>query len=120
MTVAVAGPSTPKKLAVVTSQNAHNHGLHDVCAEVTYLWRFRDEAAKDGSYAIHLAVPDLNHNATAMGDAGFTVEGKKAFGVDQNHNVVAPAGTTSKSSPAASVGAVLAVLGVALLRRRSA
>ncbi|MEA3202780.1 MAG: hypothetical protein QOI63_446 [Thermoplasmata archaeon] len=120
-TVDVAGPSKPLAMPVVTSQNAHNHGLHDKCAEVTYLWRFRDEGAKDGTYAIHLAVPNLARSATATGDAGFTVEGKKAFGVDQNHNVVAPSdGTTTKSSPAASLAAVVAVLGVALLRRRDA
>jgi hypothetical protein len=119
VTVALDGPSKPVALPAVTSQNAHNHGLHDKCAEVTYLWRFRDEGAKDGSYAIHLAVPNLAGSATATGDAGFTIEGKKAFGVDQNHNVVtAASGSSTKSSPAAGLGAVAAVLGVALLRRR--
>jgi hypothetical protein len=119
MTVSVDGPSKPLRLAVVTSQNAHNHGLHDKCAEVTYLWRFRDEGAKDGTYAIHLAVPNVGRSATATGDAGFTVEGKRAFGVDQNHQVVAPeGGTATKSSPAAGPVALAAVLGVALLRRR--
>jgi hypothetical protein len=121
MTIALDGPTKPQAMPVVTSQNAHTHGLHDKCAEVTYLWRFRDEGAKDGTYAIHVAVPNLAQSSTATGDAAFTVEGKKAFGVDQNNNVVAPLeGTTSKSSPAASLAALAAMLGAVLLRRRGA
>ncbi|HUR24838.1 MAG TPA: hypothetical protein VM327_02355 [Candidatus Thermoplasmatota archaeon] len=121
MTVTVDGPTKPGTMPVVTSQNAHNHGLHDKCAEVTYLWRFREEGAKDGDYAIHLGVPNLAGSALASSDAGFTIEGKKAFGVDQDHNTVAPSGETSgKKSPAAGIGVAVALLGVALLRRRVA
>lgn len=121
ITVLVDGPTKPGKMQVVTSQNAHNHGLHDKCAEVTWLWRFRDEGAKDGTYAIHLSAPNLAGNARASDDASFTIEGKRAFGVDQDNKVVEPLEAEgAKKSPAAGLGAGLALLGVALLRRRDA
>jgi hypothetical protein len=119
MTVNVAGNSVPKSLPVVTSQNAHNHGLHDKCAEVTYLWRFRDEGAANGDYKIHLTASNLAKSAVAAGDAGFTVEGKRAFGVDQRGDVVAPLDSgAGKSSPATGIATVLALLGTALALRR--
>ncbi|HJQ93798.1 MAG TPA: hypothetical protein VJ874_05890, partial [Candidatus Thermoplasmatota archaeon] len=91
VTVAVEGPSAPATLQQVISQNAHVHGLHDKCAEVTYLWRFRDEDAKNGQYDIKLGVPNVGGSALASGQAGFTVEGKKAYGTDEGGEVVEPA-----------------------------
>ncbi|HEX2066491.1 MAG TPA: hypothetical protein VHI93_06735, partial [Candidatus Thermoplasmatota archaeon] len=118
MTVAVEGPTPPAALQVVTSQNAHNHGLHDQCAEVTYLWRFREQGARDGTYSITLSVPNLAGSAQASGDAGFTVEGRRAFGINQDNEVVQPRDDEAKASPAAGPLVGLALLGVALLRRR--
>lgn len=122
ITVAVEGPTRPTDLAQVISQNAHVHGLHDKCAEVTYLWRFRDEGAANGDYAIRLDVPNLAGSAVATEEAGFTVEGKRAFGTDEDGEVVEPIGTGgSKKSPlpaAPLVGAGLLAL-AALARRRS-
>jgi hypothetical protein len=123
ITVGVSGPSTPQQLQQVISQNAHVHGLHDKCAEVTYLWRFREEDAKNGDYAIALDVPNLAGSSAAVGNAGFTVEGKKAFGIDEEGNEVEPVDSgDSKDSPLPA--GMLVALGLvalaALTRRRSA
>jgi hypothetical protein len=122
ITVAVDGPTAPSQLQQVISQNSHVHGLHDQCAEVTYLWRFRDEDAKNGAYAIELDVPNVGKLAMAKGEAGFTIEGKKAYGIDEGGQVVEPAaGSDEKKSPL-PVGPAIALLVVALAalaRRRS-
>ncbi|MEA3137804.1 MAG: hypothetical protein QOC71_2085 [Thermoplasmata archaeon] len=123
ITVAVDGPTAPSKLQQVISQNSHVHGLHDKCAEVTYLWRFRDEDAKNGDYAIQLDVPNMAKSSLATGQAGFSVEGKKAYGIDEGGEVVEPAaGSEGKTSPMPVAPAVaLLVVGLAALaRRRSA
>ncbi len=122
ITVRVQGPSTPETLQQVISQNAHVHGLHDKCAEVTYLWRFRDEGAANGDYAIRLEVPNLVGNALATGQAGFTIEGKKAFGIDEQGNEIEPVDTgEGKQSPLpAGVFVGLGLVGLAALRRRKA
>lgn len=120
ISVAITGPTTPKDLVKVTTQNAHVHGLHDKCAEITYLWRFRAEDAANGKYTIKLDVPNLNQSAVASGLAGFTVEGKKAFGVDEKGNEVTGTETGgSKKSPLA-VGPMVALglLAFAAFRRR--
>ena len=122
ITVAVEGPSAPTTLQQVISQNSHVHGLHDRCAEVTYLWRFRDEGAKNGDYDIRLDVPNVGGASVASGQAGFTVEGKKAYGIDEGGDVVEPAaGDEDKESPM-PVGPAIALLVIALaalVRRRS-
>ncbi len=120
MTVSVTGPSTPAKLQQVVSQGAHVHNLHDKPAEVTWLWRYREEGAKLGDYKVELKVPNLAGTATIVDSAGFTVQADKAFGVDQNGNVVTNtnAPTDSKSSPAAGILVVAVLAGCALLARR--
>lgn len=122
ITVAVDGPTAPSHLQQVISQNAHVHGLHDKCAEVTYLWRFRDEDAPNGDYAIQLDVPNVGKGAVATGQAGFTIEGKKAYGIDEGGQVVEPTvGEDEKKSPL-PVGPAIALLVVALaalMRRRA-
>ncbi len=130
MTVALEGPSTPRELPVVVSQNSHVHNLHDKCAEVTYLWRFRaDDAtveggpAVPGDYKIHVTVSNMNHTATALADASFHVDEKSAYGVDEKGQIVTNTITEEqgKSSPGASflVVAVL-LIGAVLVRRRNA
>ncbi|MFA5942993.1 MAG: hypothetical protein WC876_00835 [Candidatus Thermoplasmatota archaeon] len=122
ITVAVQGPSTPQTLQQVISQNSHVHGLHDKCAEVTYLWRFRDEDAKNGQYDITLDVPNVGKLAVASGQAGFTVEGKKAFGIDEGGEVVEPTVTEGDKKSPLPVAPAIALLIVALAafaRRRS-
>jgi hypothetical protein len=122
ITVSVTGPTTPGQLSQVISQNAHVHGLHDKCAEVTYLWRFRDEGAQNGKYDIRLNVPNLAGNAQASGQAGFNVEGRRAFGVDEQGQVVEPSGGDGgKYAPAPVaplVGLGLVALAAALRRRQ--
>ncbi|MEK6975151.1 MAG: hypothetical protein AABY18_02275 [Candidatus Thermoplasmatota archaeon] len=122
ITLAVTGPTAPEQLTKITTQNAHVHGLHDKCAEITYLWRFRAEDAANGDYAIKLAVPNLDASAVATGQAGFTVEGKKAFGVDEQGNEVPTADSGGGKKSPLPAGALLAVglVALAALRRRSA
>lgn len=118
LTLTVEGPSEPQHLSTVISQNAHVHGLHDKAAEVTWLWRFRDEGAKTGDYTIKLEVPNLAHTATATGAAGFTIEGKRAYGTDEAGNVLEPVDDAAKESPAAGLLPMVALLGFAAFSRR--
>lgn len=121
ITVSIEGPAQPQELRQVVTQNAHVHGLHDKAAEVTYLWEFRDEDAPNGDYTIRIAVPNLAHTATATGDGLFTVEGKRAFGVDESGEVVETTKEGGKGSPGLAPVLVLGALAaVAMLRRRSA
>jgi hypothetical protein len=115
MTVEVTGPSKPATLKQVVSQNQHVHGLHDRAAEVTYLWKFRDENAKNGDYSIKVTVPNKAGTQTASATAGFKVEGKKAFGIDEGGQTVAPVdeGGGKKGSPSVA----LPLFGIALLDR---
>jgi hypothetical protein len=123
MTVEVTGPSTPQSLTKITTQNSHVHNLHNKSAEVTYLWRYRDEAAAVGDYRIHVAVPNLAHTAVATADGGFHVDAKQAYGVDQNNQRVENApvsGNSSQKSPDASPFLAIGFLAMAALmwRRR--
>ena len=124
MTVAVTGPAVPATLQKVTSQNAHVHNLHDRAAEVTWLWRFREESAPVGEYSLKLTVPNLAGSAQVVDTAGFKVEPTRAVGIDENSNTVtntrAPSGG-AQSSPGAGLLVALALLGCAAavrLRRR--
>ncbi len=121
ITVTIAGPTEAADLAQVISQNAHVHGLHDKCAEVTYLWRFRDQDAANGAYAINLAVPNLVGNSEATGQAGFTIEGKKAFGIDEEGNEIEQTGDAGGKDAPLAIGPLvgLGILALVGLRRRS-
>lgn len=121
------GNVVPAALERVISQNAHVHDLHDKPAEVTWLWRFRDEGAKDGTYSIHLSVPNnacTKHTdpaacARATGQAGFVLEGREAYGVDeggQKVEVIRSDDEQKSPSPGILLGA--AVIGLAALLRR--
>ena len=108
-------------LQQVTSQNSHVHNLHNKSAEVTYLWRFRDENAKDGTYTITLKVQNVAHTATATDTAQFVLEGKKAYGIAQNGETVTPAPDPAgegKSSPGAGLLVLGTAFGLALAMRR--
>ncbi len=122
VTMEVQGPSAPLSLQQVVTQNAHVHGLHDQAAEITYLWPFREEGAKDGDYTITMQVPNLAGTAVASATGGFTIEGKKAYGVNEAGEIVEPVQEEGgKDSPAAPLALGVAALAVALfLRRRSA
>ncbi|MGB1697200.1 MAG: hypothetical protein ACPHK8_02240 [Thermoplasmatota archaeon] len=120
MTVSVTGPSTPGELKRVVSQNAHVHGLHDKAAEITYLWKFRDEKAANGDYVIDISVPNVAGTSTATARAGFTVEGAKAFGTDTEGNEVT--GTEGETEDTPGIGLLvslgtLGLLGLALRRK---
>jgi len=122
ISMSITGPTVPKTLAEVVSQNAHVHNLHDKAAEVTWLWRFRDDDAASGDYAIDLKVGNRAHTAAAEGTATFTVEGKKAYGLDEQGNLVTPTITGGKASPAPvgpALGLLLAALALVARRRSS-
>lgn len=84
----IDGPSRPVDVQRVVAQNQHVHGFHHKAAEITYLWKFRQEEAATGDYTITLEVPNAAGTATATGQAGFTIEGKRAYGVDATGQVV--------------------------------
>jgi len=115
-----SGPAAT--LQIVISQNSHVHNLHDKSAEVTYLWRFRDQDAHDGTYTITVNVQNDAHTAKATGTAQFVLEGKKAYGLSDAGQVVTASSTSAsgKSSPGAGLAVLLAVVGAALVLRRRA
>jgi uncharacterized protein (TIGR03382 family) len=119
VTLEIEGPARPRQLGLVVSQNAHVHGLHDQSAELTWLWKFRDEQAPNGDYTIRLSVPNLAGTAVATGSASFTIAGKQAYGFDeQGQAVAAGAEAASQASPPpAGPMLALAVLALAALRR---
>ncbi len=125
ITLSVAGPSPPQKLEKFISQNQHVHGLHDQAAEITYLWRFRKEDAKNGEYQIEMEVPNLLGTRTAKGSAGFVIEGKRSYGIDESGQEVETidpttgGGSSSKGSPGApAILMALAMLGAAMALKR--
>lgn len=120
LTLAISGPAEPLSLARVVSQNAYVHGLHGKAAEVTWLWDFRDEDAPSGEYTIDLAVPNLAGTAMAAGQASFTVEGRRAYGLDEAGELVEPVGgEAGKDAPSPGLAMALAAFGLAMLRRRT-
>lgn len=118
VTVDITGPSEPKSLRKVIAQNAVVHGLHDQAAEITYLWEFRDEKAANGDYSIDMTISNYFGTATASGKAGFTIEGTKAYGISDEGEVVAGAEVEEQESPVPLFLAAVALVGVALLRRK--
>jgi MYXO-CTERM domain-containing protein len=119
ITMTVQGPAQPQTLQQVVAQNQHVHGLHHLDAEITYLWKFRDENAPNGDYTITMQVPNLAGNAIATGTAGFKIEGKRAFGIaDTGEEVPNTAADESSDSPAVGFLAVLALAGAAIAIRR--
>jgi MYXO-CTERM domain-containing protein len=119
ITMTVQGPAQPQTLQQVVAQNQHVHGLHHLDAEITYLWKFRDENAPNGEYTITMQVPNLAGNAIATGTAGFKIEGKRAFGIaDTGVEVPNTAADESSDSPAVGFLAVLALAGAAIAIRR--
>lgn len=119
MTVTIEGPSQPQDLKRVVSQNAHVHGLHDKAAEITYLWKFREEGAANGDYSISIAVPNVAGTSTARAVGGFTLEGARAFGVDTEGNEVESSGEDgNEDSPMGVIVPLLALAFVAINRRK--
>lgn len=117
VTIDVTGPSAPENLRKVVAQNAVVHGLHDKAAEITYLWEFRDEGADNGDYTINMAISNVDGTSTARGSAGFTIEGKQAYGVsDEGEVVPSTEGNDAQESPLAPFGFL--IVAIALLARR--
>ncbi len=118
-----SGSPVDVTLQQFVGQNAHVHGRHDQNAEVTYLWRFREDQAPDGNYSIEVKVPNLAGNANATGIGYFELQGKKAFGVSDQGEVVEPVDENSgqdRGSPGFAFLWTVAALGAAtvILRRR--
>lgn len=120
ITLTIEGPSQPSAPPQqVATQNAHVHGLHDRAAEVTWLWPFREDEAANGDYTLRIEVPNMAHTAVATATAGFTAEGKQAYGIsDEGEIVEGVEDGGGNESPAGGVLALLAALGFAALRRR--
>ncbi|MGB1697195.1 MAG: hypothetical protein ACPHK8_02215 [Thermoplasmatota archaeon] len=117
----IDGPTIPGEIEKVEATNAHVHGLHDEAAQITYLWKFRDENAANGEYTITLEVPNLQGTAKVVTEAKFTIDGKKLYTVDeQGKEEVQEIKDPVKESPGVSILALMAALGAALvtLRRR--
>jgi hypothetical protein len=105
----------------VVSQNAHVHDRHHLPAEVTYLWRYRDEGVAEGEYRIRVEVANMAATAKASGEGKFILTGEEAYGVDEEGNIVTPAPNVdeeTESSPGVGIGVLLALVAVALVVRR--
>ncbi len=119
MTVTIDGPSKPRELPVVVAQNSHVHNLHDKAAEVTWIWRFRDEGAASGDYTINVTASNRQHTATANGQASFHIDAKGSYGIDDRGQTVSAAGDPgAKASPTQVAGAVAALAFALLLSAR--
>jgi hypothetical protein len=114
-------------LQIVISQNAHVHDLHGEPAEVTYLWRYREQGAADGEYSITITVKnrdqeDKAHTAYARDTAKFVLKGKEAYGISQAGETVAPIpeteGPGAKGSPGAGLLLLVVFVALAFLARR--
>ena len=122
LTLAVDGPSKPLTVERFVVQNAHSHGAHDAAAEVSFLWRFRDEGAAPGDYRIRVEVPNLQGTARAEGGAGFHVDERKAYGTTEAGEVLEPLAVeeAQNESPAGALLAALSGLAIAAFARRRA
>jgi hypothetical protein len=119
ISIGIDGPVVPDKLTKVVAQNAVVHGLHDKAAEVTYLWRFRDQGAPDGEYTITYEVDNYHRTAKATGQATFVLEGKKAYAYDESGDLAGETDITPvEESPGVGLLGAIAMLGAAVLVRR--
>jgi hypothetical protein len=119
LTLRVEGPSTPQAMQRVVSQNDHVHGLHDLPVEVTWLWRFRDEGALPGDYALEVTVTNRAGTSTASLNASFHVSEEGAHGVDDEGSKVPPQDEDAQAAPSAAIPFLaVAALAAATVRRR--
>lgn len=100
------------------AQGAHVHGLHDQAAEVSYIWDFREAGVPDGEYTIALEVANLRGNAQTSETALFVVEGKKAFGQDEDGKLVEPTLDAGPEEKSPGAGLLIIPALAALGRRR--
>lgn len=142
----IAGPSEARSLyraAVV--QRYHEHDHHTQAVDVTFVWPFKTDFGKDGTYTIHLAVKNDQGTAVASGIAQFTIgkggtelfvtkcggiiDTNKAAGAgqdcvteQQDPNSGEAITAAPKSSPGVEMVAVLGALGAVAyaVRRRQA
>jgi hypothetical protein len=137
--LSIAGPSEARsasRAAVV--QRYHEHDHHTQAVDVTFVWPYKADAAKDGVYTINLKVFNDQHTAFATGIAQFEI-GKntvtKCGGLDSvaaaktNSNCITEAQDTqgnaidpnaAKKSPHLELAGVMGALGAVavVLRRR--
>jgi hypothetical protein len=129
--VVIKGPITVSKgeLKAIISANTHVHGLHDRAAEITYLYKFREENAPEGDYTIHFSVsnngiPDANGIVrpetvqVASATAGFILSGQEAFGLDTQGNLVDGTAQELVEAPGLGLLPTAAILALAMFAIR--
>lgn len=131
--MSIEGPSPAVSLArAAFVQRHHEHNHHQEAVDITYIWPYKADGAKDGVYTIHFVVRNDQHTSEARGDVQFQI-GKGESGSSLpvcekdvpiseqvNCRVVNTNEASDKKSPGVGLVAVLGLLGAAavVLRRR--
>lgn len=111
-TLDVDGPAGPAALPLVFSTNDASHARP---AEVTWMWRFRDEGAPSGTYNLTVTIWNHAHTKSDQLTGHFVIEGKTAYGIDEGGRIVEGRGTVPAPLPLLS--AVFALAGATWMRR---
>ncbi len=132
--VSIEGPINVNAadLTPIIAANTHVHGLHDQAAEITYLYKFRQENAPEGEYTIRFSVankgvPDADGTIrpetvrTATATAGFVLTEQQAFGLDTFGNEVLGSAQEQVEAPTTGIVATgVMALAIAFARRSNA
>lgn len=117
VSLTIDGPTIPQELQQVQREDDPARGLHTEPVEMTWVWKYRDEEAADGTYNANLTVWNLGHTDSATGNAKFVLEGGECYCVDEFTETNAPAAKGAPALPL-TVLALVALLGTWLRRRR--
>lgn len=128
----ITGPSEATSLAQVAfTQRHHEHNFHQEAVDVSYVWPYKQDGARNGLYTVSFSVWNDQRTAQATGTAQFEIGKGTIIGCGEateaskantkcETQVQEDGVEKSKDSPGAGLLGVLAVLGAALvvLRRR--
>jgi len=128
--LSIDGPSPATSLVrAAFVQRHHDHNHHQEAVDVTYVWPYKKDNAKDGVYTVNMAVDNDQETATATGSVQFQI-GK---GGDEKLEPCDPdvpvseqvncafsnqGGAETQESPGLGIALVAGLLGAAAFLRR--